>query len=61
MDTIISDRALAAFPELDHIFDDEHATTTLVGSMPGRAAMRSILARLDDLGFTLLEMHRIPR
>ncbi|MFD7012376.1 hypothetical protein [Rhodococcus jostii] len=56
----MSDSALAAFPELDHAVGAEHATTILLGRVADRIVMRSILTRLGNLGFTLLEMRRIP-
>ncbi|PQP23604.1 hypothetical protein [Rhodococcus opacus] len=59
VDALMSERALAAFPELDFVVDDEHATTSLVGRVADRTTMRSIVTRLEDLGFTLLEMRRI--
>ena len=60
VDGVLSDRALAAFPELRAAVDDRHRTTTLYGMVADRTAMRGILARLDNLGFTLLELRQMP-
>ncbi len=56
----LSDRVLAAFPEL---IPSDHAaagTTTLFGTVADSTAVRGILARIDTLGLTLLEMSRLP-
>lgn len=60
VDGCLSARAMSAFPELDAAIDAQHGTTALFGTMADRTAVRSVLARLDDLGFTLLEMRQIP-
>ncbi|MEV6071219.1 hypothetical protein AB0L82_32135 [Nocardia sp. NPDC052001] len=55
----LSDRALAAFPDLSWT-PPTHGTTTLFGAVTDATAMRGILARLDNLGLTLLEMRQLP-
>ncbi|WP_280232915.1 hypothetical protein [Nocardia cyriacigeorgica] len=56
----LSERALAAFPELTASTRSARATTTLYGPVADNTAMRGILARIDSLGLTLLEMARLP-
>jgi hypothetical protein len=60
IDGVLSERSLAAFPELNAVRDERHRRTVLDGESADPTAMRSILARIDDLGFTLLEMRRLP-
>ncbi|WP_068165900.1 hypothetical protein [Rhodococcus phenolicus] len=60
VDGVLSARVLAAFPDLHARIDEKRCTTTLFGTMDDPTAMRTILARLDDLGLTLLEMRRLP-
>ncbi|MGV9413073.1 hypothetical protein ACWDOP_24475 [Nocardia sp. NPDC003693] len=59
LDGELSDRALAAFPDLSAA-PRRHGTTTLFGAVPDPTAMRGILARIDNLGLTLLEMRQLP-
>ncbi|MFI6868453.1 hypothetical protein [Nocardia sp. NPDC050406] len=59
LDGELSDRALAAFPELS-AGRHQALTTSLFGPVTDSTAMRAILARIDDLGLTLLEMRRLP-
>lgn len=59
LDGELSDRALAAFPELSS-GRHQALTTSLFGSVSDSTALRGILARIDDLGLTLLEMRRLP-
>ncbi|GAB2661784.1 hypothetical protein [Nocardia goodfellowii] len=54
----LSERVLAAFPELESA--TREATTALTGTVADSTAMRGVLARLDNLGLTLLEMRRLP-
>ncbi len=56
----LSERALAAFPELNRSEIPTAGTTTLYGSMPDNTAVRGVLARVDSLGLTLIEMSRLP-
>jgi hypothetical protein len=56
----LSERALAAFPELAASTHSARATTTLYGPVADNTAMRGLLARIDSLGLTLLEMARLP-
>ncbi|AXK89248.1 hypothetical protein [Nocardia farcinica] len=56
----LSERARAAFPELTATVAPHKTATTLFGPVPDSTAMRGILARIDDLGLTLLEMRRLP-
>lgn len=58
LDGELSDRALAAFPELSG--RHRALTTSLYGPVADGTVMRGILARIDDLGLTLLEMRRLP-
>ncbi|MGU3584627.1 hypothetical protein ACLBYD_15775 [Rhodococcus sp. C26F] len=60
VDGLLTQRSVSAFPELQVSIDDKHGTTTLYGTMTDPTMMRSILARLDDLGLTLLEMRQLP-
>ncbi|MEU0539060.1 hypothetical protein [Nocardia sp. NPDC005978] len=59
VDGELSDRALAAFPDLSST-PPQHGTTVLFGAVPDPTAMRGVLARLDNLGLTLLEMRQLP-
>ncbi len=59
IDGELSERALAAFPELRAKLPIS-GTTTLFGPVPDPTAMRGILARFDNLGLTLLEMRQLP-
>ncbi|MEV5651135.1 hypothetical protein AB0L57_23045 [Nocardia sp. NPDC052254] len=56
----LSERALAAFPDLNRSEISTAGTTTLFGSMPDNTAVRGVLARVDALGLTLIEMSRLP-
>ncbi|WP_063059170.1 hypothetical protein [Nocardia sienata] len=58
IDGELSERALAAFPELDG--DREHGTTVLSGPVTDPTGVRAVLARIDNLGLTVLEMRRLP-
>jgi hypothetical protein len=49
-----------AFPELIGAPASDLGGMSLHGEVPDQAAVRSVMARLDDLGLTLLEMRRIP-
>ncbi|MEU8895817.1 hypothetical protein [Nocardia sp. NPDC048505] len=59
VDGELSERALSAFPDLS-VAPREHGTTLLHGTVADPTAMRGILARLDNLGLTLLEMRQLP-
>ncbi|MFI6866155.1 hypothetical protein [Nocardia sp. NPDC050406] len=59
VDGELSERALAAFPELSAA-PRRHGMTVLFGAVASPTAMRGILARLDNLGLTLLEMRQLP-
>ncbi|WP_067840728.1 hypothetical protein [Nocardia lijiangensis] len=59
IDGELSDRALAAFPDLDAA-QSSIGTTSLFGPVPDPTAMRAILAMIDNLGLTLLEMRQLP-
>ncbi|AHH19456.1 hypothetical protein NONO_c46720 [Nocardia nova SH22a] len=56
----LSERALAAFPDLNRSEISTSGTTTLFGSMADNTAVRGVLARVDALGLTLIEMSRLP-
>ncbi|NKY84907.1 hypothetical protein [Nocardia veterana] len=60
VDGELSTRALAAFPDLTRSEVTTAGTTTLYGSMSDSTAVREILARIDALGLTLIEMSRLP-
>jgi hypothetical protein len=60
VDGELSERALAAFPELMRSDHSTPGTTTLYGTVPDNTALRGVLARIDTLGLTLLEMSRLP-
>ncbi|MEV0248899.1 hypothetical protein AB0H76_20010 [Nocardia sp. NPDC050712] len=55
----LSERALTAFPDLSAI-PPHDGTTVLCGTVADHTAMRGVLARLDNLGLTLLEMRQLP-
>jgi hypothetical protein len=54
----LSDRLLAAFPELRA--SESGQQTTLSGPVAGPTELRGLLARFDTLGLTVLEMRRMP-
>lgn len=55
----LSDRVLAAFPELQPS-PSTGDYTRLYGPVPDDTALRSMLARFDNLGLTIIEMRRLP-
>ncbi|WP_278263430.1 hypothetical protein [Nocardia sp. AG03] len=56
----LTERVLAAFPELRRSSHSATGTTTLYGVVPDATAMRGVLARLDTFGLTLLGMSQLP-
>lgn len=56
---VLSERALAALPELD-VSDIPGAYTMLYGSIGNPTELRGVLARFDVLGITVIEMRRLP-
>ena len=52
----LSDRLLAAFPELDPLTD--RGDTVLEGDLPDQAALHGVLATIEALGLELLEVRR---
>ncbi|MFC4375205.1 hypothetical protein ACFO5K_13985 [Nocardia halotolerans] len=56
----LSDRVLAAFPELVRSSHSATGTTTLYGAVADSTAMRGVLARIDTLGLTLLGLSQLP-
>lgn len=58
IDGELSERALAAFPELTG--DHTQGTTVLSGAVTDPTGIRGILARIDNLGLTVIEMRRLP-
>ncbi|MBF6173833.1 hypothetical protein [Nocardia blacklockiae] len=56
----LSERAQAVFPELMRSGHSTSGTTTLYGTVPDNTAVRGVMARIDALGLTLLEMSRLP-
>jgi hypothetical protein len=55
-----SDLVANAFPELVVAPVSDLGGMSLHGELRDQAEVRSVVARLDDLGLTLLEMRRIP-
>ncbi|QNG21032.1 hypothetical protein G4H71_08405 [Rhodococcus triatomae] len=55
----LSERVLAAFPELSTV-EAPRAFTTLQGPVSSPTALRGLLARFDSLGLTVIEMSRLP-
>ncbi|WP_137725512.1 hypothetical protein [Prescottella subtropica] len=55
----LSERALAAFPELQ-MSGTVPAYTTLYGPVRTPTELRGMLARFDALGLTVVEMRRLP-
>ncbi|WP_054811178.1 hypothetical protein [Nocardia arizonensis] len=60
IDGTLSERALAAFPELTASDRAPGDVTTLFGPVADTVALRGIMARIDALGLTLLEMRQMP-
>ena len=60
IDGELSERALAAFPELSRSVHSSAGTTILFGSLTDSTAMRGVLARIDAMGLTLLGMSQLP-
>ena len=58
IDGELSERALAAFPDLRG--NRDRGTTVLSGAVTDTTDVRTILARIDNLGLTVLEMRRLP-
>ncbi len=56
----MSDRAAAAFPELVAEYSRARDTTSLFGTVDDRSHLRSIMARLDTMGFELVEVRQLP-
>ena len=52
----LSDRLLAAFPQLDPL--TERGETVLEGDLPDQAALHGVLATIEALGLELLEVRR---
>ncbi|MCQ4121743.1 hypothetical protein [Rhodococcus tibetensis] len=55
----LSERVLAAFPELD-VSAVTTSDTTLYGRVDSPTDLRGLLARFDALGLTVIEMRRLP-
>lgn len=60
IDGELSERAIAAFPELRHSEHSAPGTTTLYGTVADSTAMRGIMARIDVLGLTLVGLSQLP-
>ena len=54
----VSERMLAAFPELQ-AGDQAAGATTLYGRIEDPTVLRGLLARFDALGLVVLEMRRL--
>ncbi|QBJ96939.1 hypothetical protein ERC79_13995 [Rhodococcus sp. ABRD24] len=55
----LSERVLAAFPEL-RVSESARAHTTLYGPVRSPTELRGMIARFDSLGLTLVEMRQLP-
>lgn len=55
----VSDTVRAAFPEFD-VVKGPTGGTAIYGRVRDQAALRGILARLDDLGLSIVEMRKLP-
>ncbi|WP_053202626.1 hypothetical protein [Jiangella muralis] len=55
----VSDTVRAAFPEFD-VADGPAGGTSIYGPVRDWAALRGVLARLDALGLTVVEMRKLP-
>lgn len=55
----VSETVRAAFPEFE-IADGPTGGTSIFGPIRDTAALRGVLARLDDLGLTIVEMRKLP-
>lgn len=54
----MSPTALAAFPELDRA--PHPGGTTLYGPMQDDAELQGVISRFFMMGFTVVEVHRLP-
>jgi hypothetical protein len=54
----LSETAIAAFPELTVM--DNASDTVLFGRLRDDAELHGILSRLQLLGLTILDVHRLP-
>lgn len=59
VDGMVSGRVLAAFPELS-MSSEDRGFTSLYGPITDYSNLRGILARLDALGLTVVELRRLP-
>jgi hypothetical protein len=55
----VSDTVRAAFPEFE-VADGPTGGTSIFGPVRDKAALRGMLARLDALGLTVVEMRKLP-
>lgn len=55
----ISETARAAFPEYE-VADGPAGGTVIYGPVRDRADMQGVLARLDHLGLTVVEVRQLP-
>ncbi|WP_046770461.1 hypothetical protein [Jiangella alkaliphila] len=55
----VSDTVRAAFPEFG-VADGPAGGTSIFGPVRDRADLRGVLARLDALGLTVVEMRKLP-
>jgi hypothetical protein len=55
---VLSERLLGAFPEL--VAEARGGETVLVGALPDQAALYGVLAQIEALGLTLLEVRYAP-
>ncbi|MFC9553847.1 hypothetical protein ACFTWF_23655 [Rhodococcus sp. NPDC056960] len=56
---VLSEKIVAAFPELQVGDRTTGETTTLYGRIDSPTDLRGMLARFDALGLTVLEMRRL--
>ena len=57
--TPLSERAAAAFPELDRV-ESPGGGTRLFGRIDDTAHLSQVIARFSDLGLDLVDVHRLP-
>lgn len=60
IDGELSERVVAAFPELKASRRQFGSVTNLFGPVADQTELRSIMARIDSLGLNLVEMRQLP-
>lgn len=59
VDGELSERAVAMFPEMQ-VARLSAGRTSLFGPIGDQTRLRSLLARLDDMGLVVVELRRLP-